>query len=260
MLPLFSIQSDGLNEEQMRVYAERWLLEESSGPSLSLEQVDLAFNMVTPRSIFLKNLTVGASVLDLGAGDGTLSIYKEWPLYTRADLRMYALSLEFGKYFDKYDGYELKNFEDANVSILSDVAISAIVCAHFIEHMKQPESTITLLSDRMRPGGRLYLEWPHEVSKRMPPRLSLLEKGINISTTRFDDDGTHVEAWDMGRIVSLLENNGFKLEVMGRVYFPFLAKELRDHGRQLSDPARLTLGFWSLMGWAQYLVARKDTV
>jgi SAM-dependent methyltransferase len=249
---------DDLDEATLCEFVSGWL-QSPETPRTTLEQTDQAFNLVTPRSVFLKNLPFGSSLLDLGAGDGTLSVYRNWPLYDRFDIKMYALSLMKGIRFDLYDGYELKNFEEAE-DLFPGVTLNAIVCAHFIEHMNEPHKTLDLFASRLAPGGCVYLEWPHALSKRMPPRLSLIKNGVNISTTRFDDDDTHVDTWSMEKIISLLQERKMVIETAGRVHFTFLADELRNHGHAQVDIARTTMGLWARVGWAQYLVAFKPRV
>jgi len=246
---------DLLPECHLQEFVTSWI-ENPGKPSTTLDETDLALNSVTPRSVFLKNLAHGASLLDLGAGEGSLSVYRNWPLFRRPDIKMYALSLSKGERFDDYDAYELKNFEETD-GIFVGIDLQAFVCCHFIEHMADPRRTLDFFDRRLPPGGRVYLEWPHPISKRMPSRMLLIDKGIDIMTTRFDDDPTHVEAWDMGEIVVLLKQRGFIIETAGRAHFPFLSEELRNHGRAMSDPVRNTLAVWALVGWAQYLIAVK---
>jgi len=246
---------DMMVESQLTERIISWI-ESRDTPSTSCNEIDLAFNSVTPRSVFLKNIARGASLLDLGAGDGSLSVYRNWPLFRRPDIKMYAFSLSKGERFGDYDAYELENFEKTN-EVFRGIALQAFVCCHFIEHMADPRRTLDFFGQRLQPGGRIYLEWPHQISKRMPSRTLMIDKGIDIMTTRFDDDPTHVEAWDMSEIVFLLRERGFVIETKGRAHFPFLAEELRNHGRAMSDPVRNTLAVWALVGWAQYVIAAK---
>jgi SAM-dependent methyltransferase len=246
---------DTLTEVQLEREVDRWLAETST-PVSPEPDVVAAYNCFIPRVQFFKNLPQNATVLDLGAGDGALSILKDWPLYPRADIKMYALSLDKGAMFDRYDGYELKDFESSG-GVFQDVEFTAVNCAHFIEHMHDPRPTIDFISRRLSSGGRLYLEWPHAISKRMPRRTSFLEKGLSISTTRFDDDCTHVESWPMSDIVNLLTDAGFGFEAAGRIQLPWVGAQLRDHALPKNDMTLLTLAFWCSFGWAQYLVAQK---
>ena len=215
-----------------------------------------SYNALLPRLNFLKNLPRNSTLLDLGAGDGSLSTYREWPLNPRLDIRLLALSLSKGEMFNKYDGFELKNFE-TDPDIFSNERIDAVVCCHFIEHMTNPEPTIKFLANRLGSGGRIYLEWPHVLSKKMPQRQWLVDNGVNISTTRSDDDGTHIEAWDIGQIQSLIEANGFYVEATARIVLPDVADRMRDVSKKNNDVVGNTLAFWAKFGWSQYLIAER---
>jgi SAM-dependent methyltransferase len=247
---------DHMEEEHLSTFIMSWI-QNWQPPSFPVDDLDIAFNTVTPRSIFVKNLRPGVRLLDVGAGEGTLSVYRTWPLFPRLDIKMYALSLTKGERFDGYDGYELKNFQETD-DVFSDIDFQAVVCCHFIEHMTDPHRTVEFFRRRLGLGGRVYLEWPHPISKRMPSMTSLINTGIQVSTIRFDDDSTHIEAWSMSELSTILREKGFAIEAAGRTYFPFLADELRNHGCMQSDPVRTTLAVWAFVGWAQYLVAVKQ--
>lgn len=222
--------------------------------SKARRDIECTFHCLAPRLNFLKNLPEGATLLDLGAGDGSLSNFRKWPQINREDLRMLALSLERGAHFDNYEGVELTNFETADV-IFPGEMIDAVVCCHFIEHMSDPVSTIKFLSNRLEKGARVYFEWPHAVSKKMPRRDWMIANGINISTTRFDDDDTHTEAWDSDLVAGLLRDHGFTVETVGRVVMPHAASQLRDASE--NDEVSNTLAFWAYFGWAQYIIAER---
>ena len=221
------------------------------------DEIHYAYNSLLPRLNFMKNVRRNSTILDLGAGDGALSVYRDWPLNKRSDMRMLALSLIKGESFDNYESYELKNFEETT-DIFTNENIDSVICCHFIEHMKSPDSTIQFLARRLKNRSRVYLEWPHEISKRMPPRLSLIENGHNVSTTRFDDDGTHVETWNMDLIVELLGKHGFKIETVGRVIMPNISADLRDVSKRNNEIVGNTLSLWTYFGWAQYVIAWAD--
>lgn len=251
----FSIALDALSEAQLEREVYKWISE--AGVPASDEGTTIeAYNCFNPRVQFFKNLPKNATLLDLGAGDGALSIMKSWPLCPRPDIRMHALSLRMGERFDQYDSYELKNFETED-GVFPDVSFNAINCTNFIEHMSDPEPTLDFISQRLSSGGRLFLEWPHNISTRLPPRAKLAELGAPITTARFDDDRTHVEAWSMQSIRDILADAGFVIESAGRVYLPWVGAQLRDHALPKNDTTLLTLAFWCSFGWTQYLVAEK---
>jgi SAM-dependent methyltransferase len=129
-----------------------------------------------------------------------------------------------------------------------------VIAAHFIEHLRDPRRAIEFLADRLAPGGRAYLEWPHAISTRMPPSKALQDRGTDVSTTRFDDDGTHICPWPMQQIVELCERRSLRVESWAAS--TSLSSEARSG--TMGSPAVTVqtsrMGFvWSI-GWAQYLV------
>jgi 2-polyprenyl-3-methyl-5-hydroxy-6-metoxy-1,4-benzoquinol methylase len=229
---------------------------ESNAPTLTVPEIDNYSASVAPRSVWFKNLPVGSKLLDIGAGNGMMSAFKGWPAYARQDIKMYALSLFEGEHFAKYDGFELGNFE-AQLPQFGDVNFNALLCAHFIEHLKDPERCIRWMSSRLSKNGKLYIEWPHSVSKRLPRNTIFKEKGLNVTTTNFFDDGTHVETWEMDFLANLLTKHGFVIQSAGRVCLPFLATQMKDHAKVSNNSVHSTFAVWFYTGWPQYLVAEK---
>ncbi len=213
-------------------------------------------NTVIPRSIFLRNACVDAHILDLGAGDGGLAIFKSWPFVTRPDLRMHAVSLEVGERFELYEDYEISNFEQA-LPDFGGMQFDSIICSHFIEHLSNPARALQFFGARLKPGGSVYLEWPHPVSKKMPSMTLLQERCINVMTVNFFDDKTHIEAWPMFEIAEGLQAAGLQINTAGRVWLDFLADQLMAHGRMDNNAVDLTYAVWYKFAWAQYLIATK---
>lgn len=253
---MFAIPAfDNLSTDDLQARAERWF-EDWEAPTSDLSNIDQFYHLVLPRNIFLKSLSLGSKVLDVGAGDGSLVIQTRWPLLERPDLRLYALSLDVGMHFEKYAAFEIKDFE-ADPDVFPDVTFDAMVCAHFIEHMRDPKRSIAFFARKMRSGGRLYIEWPHPMTVRLPGRTQLQAQGINISTFNFFDDQTHIEAWKAEQIMNIFEASGFSIETGGRVFLPWVGSQLRDHAISDGDETRMTLGAWAAFGWAQYLVLNR---
>ncbi|WP_292528813.1 bifunctional 2-polyprenyl-6-hydroxyphenol methylase/3-demethylubiquinol 3-O-methyltransferase UbiG [Methylocystis sp.] len=218
--------------------------------------LDQYVNCIIPRSIFFRNTAANAHVLDLGAGDGGLATLKSWPLVTRRDIKMYAVSLEKGAQFSLYEDFELGNFEEA-LPNFNAMLFDAIMCSHFIEHISDPIRALQFISTRLKPGGSVYLEWPHPMSKNMPSLTKLHDIGVNVMTTNFYDDLTHKEAWTMDHIASGLESKGLRISACGRVWFDFIADELMAHGKAANNAIDLTYAVWYKFAWAQFVVASK---
>ena len=221
-----------------------------------VENIENIFQTVNPRCIFFKNVCKGADLLDLGAGDGGLSVYKKWPAHERPDVKLHGLSLDVGVHHEQYSSWEIANFEEDN-SLFGGRQFDAVVCAHFIEHMKSMEKTVEFLSTVLRTSGEVYLEWPHEISTKMPPREDLIKRGVAISTTNFYDDKTHVCPWDASYVLRLFEERGFGCRAAGRIYLPYIGEEMIGRGIASGNAALTTLGYWAYFGWSQYIVCYK---
>ncbi|RVT96920.1 class I SAM-dependent methyltransferase [Rhodovarius crocodyli] len=251
-----SLPADAMDEKALAEELLAWATDWEGHEVPAREMVEVAYHTVSPRSVFLKNLPQGSSVLDLGAGDGGLSNYLAWPAPDRSDLSLYALSLSEGALFDRYAGMELGDFEKAPMDF-GGRQFDAAICAHFIEHMHGLDRTVEYLRERLKPGGRVYIEWPHPASGRFPTRHDFIGNGLPTSTTNFHDDPTHVEAWSMEQVTDALKAQGFALEAMGRIHLPWLADALKLVAHRHNDITCGTFAVWCKAGFAQYLVASR---
>lgn len=252
-VPALRVLTDAMTREQLEAHLDSWVASRGSS-HLSNDAVDQYSHLVSPRSIFFRTLPLNANVLDLGAGDGGLSIYKTWPPpIDRPDIKLYALSLEWAERFKEYDGVEIGNFETERLSF-GGVKFDAVLCSHFIEHISDLEIVFRFLDDKLAAGARVYFEWPHPHSKVIPPREFFLKRGLPVTTTNFFDDLTHLETWNMQAVVQKIESRGFAIESAGRIHFPFLADRLRDQAKSSNDMSIGTFAVWYKTGWAQYVV------
>ena len=227
-------------------------------PRMSRRLAVEMMNLSHPKTLFLKTLPLGANVLDMGAGDGTMSILRDWPQPSRKDLQLYAVSLEKGVHFDKYAGYSLANWEDGPPAFPS-VAFSAAICSHFIEHISRPLDFLSWISDILVPGGRIYLEWPTPESLTLPPKGAFAEHGITLSISNFRDDATHLSIPDRSEVSSVLTRRDFRVEAQGVVRLPVFEDELLAHFLgNADDPYAVQLAFWSKTRWAQYVIAERN--
>lgn len=247
------VPTDTMTDEQLKRYLSSWISSQTP-EAPSADVLDQYAHLISPRSVFLKNVPPSANVLDLGAGDGGLSIYKTWPPFmVRQDIKLYGLSLEWAEQFSRYEKVEIGNFETQNLSF-GGTKFDAVLCSHFIEHISDLQIVFKYLEGKLAPAARVYFEWPHPISKRLPSRDFFLDQGLPVTTTNFFDDHTHNETWDMRNVIENIEQRGFVLESMGRTHFPFLADCLKDRAKVSGDMSTGTFAVWYKTGWAQYVV------
>lgn len=224
-------------------------------PALAKDDAIVLMNSLHPRAIFVKTLAHGACLLDAGAGDGGLEVFRHWPPPQRTDLRMYAYSLSKGARFDSYDGFELGRWEEGP-PVFDGIRFDAVFCSHFIEHLGDAVPFLQWTAQRLAGGGRLYLEWPSPFAALLPKGKDLAKRGIELQISNFHDDSTHKAIHDRSRIVSALTGGGFFIEQQGYVSLPFIEEEILAHrARGLNDAYAIQTAFWSKTRWAQYLVA-----
>ena len=234
----------------------RWFHEEHQLAFKDDEKVMLHYQQCHPRTLFLKTLPAGATLLDLGAGEGSMHIFRSWPPPAREDVRLYAFSLEKGKHFDSYDGYELGDWDQQQPDF-GGMQFDAIFSSHFIEHIQQPGSLAAWAASRLNPGGRLFTEWPSEASLQTPEHRQLLAHGIDLQIGTFFDDFTHVALPSTEFVHSSIRHAGLEIENAGTIRLPVFETELLDLFRRTHNSIALQFAYWSFTGWCQYAIASK---
>ena len=206
-----------------------------------------------PRTAFLKTLPARAIVVDIGAGDGSLSTFRAWPEPARHDLRLYAYSLEKGAHFDAFDGYEIGDWNHAR-PVFDGLSFDGIVSAHFIEHVDDAGTFVDWAAARLAVGGRAYVEWPSPASLDLPPLSELHDAGVPLVISRFDDDCTHQHLPDRDVVVARAMQAGLRVTASGTIRLPWLEDALLAGFRDAPDRFPAQAAFWSWTQWSQYLV------
>lgn len=231
-----------------------WLLS-NDDPWMDFGDAVAMLHAAHPRTIFLKTLRRNSSVLDVGAGDGTLQVFKTWLSPRRDDLRMYAYAMQEGPSFAKYEAYELGCWPKEKPNF-GGLKFDAIVAAHFIEHLERPLDFVKWAVERLNTGGRLYIEWPSDASGKLPNVTKMRNIGVPLSISNFYDDSTHFQIPRMRDVVATIISKGCAIDQQGVVSNPFAEDEVRAHLAQgNADDFALQAIFWSKTKWAQYIVA-----
>lgn len=211
-----------------------------------------------PRVVFLKTLPRHAVVLDVGAGEGPLHIFRKWLLPVRNDLKIFAYAMEKGASFEQCDGFELGRWPDQKPNF-PGIGFDAIFTSHFIEHIPNPVEFLDWAAKRLNKGGRIYCEWPSEHSLEQHRLPVFKDQGIPIMISHFHDDVTHQATIPTRKaVVNELERHGLMIDQEGFVNNPFSETEALAHFKAGNpDVFSLQSAFWSHSRWAQYVIAAK---
>jgi SAM-dependent methyltransferase len=144
------------------------------------------------------------------------------------------------------------DLESENLSTLPDEYFDIIVMSHVIEHLRNGLEVLAALTEKLKPGGRLYVEFPSARSLALPSMKGSLN---------FCDDPTHVRVYGVRELSNLLLARGFRIVKAGRrrywarvILFPVIVP------LKLILRGRLEAGdFWDVAGFADFVFARKES-
>ncbi|WP_428483573.1 class I SAM-dependent methyltransferase [Rhodopila sp.] len=225
-------------------------------PRLSCSDTDLleAYWRLHPRFHFVKTVPADAALLDIGAGSGGLARWKRWLQPFRDDIVFYGVDRARGTDAHLYRRWECVNL-DAALPDFPDVTFDAFMLSHVIEHLGDPARMITWIASRIRPGGRVYIEWPNENAARQPRREAFLRHDIDIMITNFFDDATHLRMIPPDEVLGPLTRSGFRIIGSGTVDLGLPGEEMLARGLANGDAFARLAGYWSMSGWSNWVVA-----
>jgi SAM-dependent methyltransferase len=190
--------------------------------------------------------------LDIGSGNKSASKLTS----TFPQCHYYGLDIDKLYNYDVSDFKRMKNFFEIDLATLNfdelpNQFFDAIWMVHVLEHLPNGESVIAGLLRKLKPGGYFYLEYPGRKSTTLPSMYG---------TLNFYDDPTHVRLYDVDELAQVFEQNGCIV----------ISKGTRRNWLYLAAmPFRLLLClirwkrveaniFWDLLGFAEFLLVRKN--
>lgn len=210
-----------------------------------------------PRYLFLKSVPPGATLLDLGAGGGGLSFWRDAGQPARPDIRMFAVDRNRGEHFDRYEGTQVADLDAEPLDFAPDF-FDAVIASHVFEHLADPPGILAQLHARMKPGARAYIEVPSPGSKDLPGREEFVARGWPMTISNFFDDGTHRDTFTLEELSGMGREAGFGLVAAGAIENPFLDDTLIRVGIDGGDAELVLYGFWAKTRWAQYVILERD--
>jgi hypothetical protein len=208
-----------------------------------------------PRIVYLKNLPENTVLLDVGAGDGSLILFKDWLAFPRPDLVFVGLSLETGVHTGRYDEFQVCDLDSEKPALKNKP--TAIIACQLIEHVKDYRELLKWFFDLLPSGGTVFIDWPSSHTVDLPSREVFASKGFNITTLNFFDDHTHKNALSTDEVVSAAKAIGFSVINQGMVDMPYLADRLRDEGRMKDDGYLLSMAMWLKTNFVSYCTFKK---
>ncbi|MGH8550250.1 MAG: class I SAM-dependent methyltransferase [Methylococcales bacterium] len=134
---------------------------------------------------------------------------------------------------------------------IPDGHFDAILMAHVIEHLHNGDRVIEGLIPKLKQGGVLYIEYPGVLSTRLPSMGNSLN---------FFDDGSHVRLYTIPEIINVLLKHGVRSITNGtrRNWGTIVLMPLLIPYRLLTRGYLISCEFWDLLGFAEYVAARKE--
>lgn len=191
-------------------------------------------------------------LLDIGGGSGDsateiMSFLPNCQYYCidMVDTKIYKTN-ELGNTIQ----YWQKNLELLEFDDVPDDFFDAINMTHIIEHLKNGDTVIEHMTRKMKRGGFIYIEYPGFNSTKLPSMPG---------TLNFFDDNTHVRIYSLSELYNVLMkvnclplSGGYRRNLIRLIFIPLLLPY-----KLVKTPHRIGYEFWDLLGFANYVWARK---
>jgi ubiquinone/menaquinone biosynthesis C-methylase UbiE len=157
---------------------------------------------------FVSGLGQGECALDLGCGDGRLTVELNADTLTAADISDVALDRARRRLADR--PARLVSLEPDAPLPFSDSSYDLVLCAETIEHVRDVQLMLSEVRRVLRPGGRLALTTP---AHGRLTALGALVRGLDRS---FDPLSPHLRFFTRRSLGSLLSDMGFRISQLQR--------------------------------------------
>ncbi len=190
-------------------------------------------------------------LLDIGAGNN--SAVKTKKSFLNCEYYGVDISKEYNNEEQNFslmkDFYEI-DLTKLDYSIIPDNHFDYIQLAHIIEHLHNGDEVIRNLVPKLKSGGYIYLEYPGIKSTKLPSMHG---------TLNFYDDPTHVRIYSVKEIETILISNNFEILKSGtrRNLVYLLTMPFRIIASLVTSGKLQGNHFWDLLGFAEYVYAKK---
>ena len=152
--------------------------------------------------------------------------------------------------FAKMDAFYEMDVTKLEFDAIPDNHFDAILMAHIIEHLHNGDEVVRKLSQKLKSGGVIYIEYPGQKSTTLPSR-----KG----TLNFYDDDTHVRIYSVPEVSKVLEEQNFDILSGGtrRSWRNILMMPIKFIHNRIKYGYVMASVYWDWYGFAEYVWARK---
>lgn len=173
---------------------------------------------------FLEGLPAGAAVLDLGCGNGSLTV-----AYTKREWTIHGVDLSetgvgWGRRAYPWIHFVMADATSDLTEVYGAGTFDAVVAAEIIEHLYLPRLLVRNAFRLLKPGGRFVVSTPYHGYWK---NLGLAIIGAMDSHFNALGDGWHIKFFSRRTLSRLLSEEGFqKLEFSGAGRAPYLWKSM----------------------------------
>lgn len=210
--------------------------------------------LITPHKFrFVKNLFNNKSFNLLDVGAGSHSATKTKAIFPQCNYYGIDITREYENNeqdFAAMSGFYEMDLTRLDFSSIPDDFFDIIIMSHIIEHLHNGDQVIEGLTQKLKKGGYIYIEYPAERSTRLPS----MKRTLN-----FYDDPTHVRIYSVPEVTGVLKNKGFNIIKAGtRRYWPFIVLLPLTMITETLKYGFLPGGvFWDVTGFAEFVFAQK---
>lgn len=188
------------------------------------------------------------SLLDVGCGNDSAGQTKKW--FSKCNYTGIDCVSPPPAELSSMEKFVLLDLSRQSLDAVSDGHFDVILFSHCIEHLPNGLDVLRCLCDKLAPNGRIYIEFPSELSTRLPHM-----KG----TLNFYDDPTHVRLYTLGEVSAVLRDGGLRIVRAGRRrdWATILLSPLHQLHHLLKRRRFSAGALWDLLGFADSVHAHK---
>jgi len=192
-------------------------------------------------------------LLDVGCGNQSFRQTKYWYkncLYFGIDKEDNSIDETDLSLMDKFCVVDL---EVSNLEELEDDFFDVVIFTHVIEHLNNGLEVLSKISQKLKKGGKIYIEFPSIRSLSLPSA---------ISTLNFCDDESHVRVYDIKEVANTLLKNNVRIIRAGcrktlNGYITFILSIPLQLYSLLRYKKLHAKGLWDVCGFADYVYGEK---